>query len=190
MSTSEMLEMVRRSPEHRDHIDKLMAHVLMVQGINSKLGDERLMTTVSGPGVGLLEQDIACGVDSLGNNVKAANLQQSMTKLFTVSETSMSSQAKLRLLLLYFVSFANVPIPVRDKIIEYAKLAAEAQAVLRAMLATRLMEVPESQRKNHGPGYVHRVTKEQAARFKRNVVTPGRMELSRFEPRVRALVEQ
>merc|ERR1712039_314192 len=182
--------MGRQMPEHRDQIERLQAHMGIVQAINERLREERIMPSQTGTAqVGHLEQDIACGIDSRGNGVKAATLQHTMTNLFTNFETSMPSEEKLRLLMLYFVSFDNVPATVRDKIRDYAKLADADDAALRQMMNTRLMEVPESQRKNTGPN-AHRVTKEQAARFKKNVTTEGRMELSRFEPRVKSLVEQ
>merc|ERR550532_1918839 len=94
------------------------------------------------------------------------------------------------MLMLYLTCMANVQEPVRNKLLEMARLAPDDQAVLRAMLRTRLTEVPDAQRHKLGPGTVHRVTKEQAARFKRNAQAEGRFVLSRFEPRMRALAQQ
>jgi len=141
-------------------------------------------------GVGLLEQDIACGVDKAGKDVKAMNLQTQLAKMFSELETALTSESKLRMLMLYLSCMANVQVAVRDKLIEGARLASEDQAILMAMLRTRLMEVPDAQRHKVGKGTVHRVTKESAAHFKRNALAEGRFELSRFEPRVKVLLEQ
>jgi len=185
LSTSDLLRMLRESPGQRDAIDRINLHVFLLGQLFQRLQDERLTA-----GVGLLEQDIACGIDRAGKDVKAMNLQTQLTKLFSELETTLASESKLRMLMLYLTCMANVQESVRNKLIEMAKLAPADQAVLMAMLRTRLMEVPDCQRHKHGTGTVHRVTKDQAARFKRNSQAEGRFELSRFEPRVKALVEQ
>merc|ERR1711920_320125 len=51
------------------------------------------------------------------------------------------------------------------------------------------MEVPRKQREKLGSSCVHRATKERAARFKRKVKDQC-LDLSRFEPRVKELIEQ
>jgi len=185
MSTSDLLDMLRRSPEQRDTMDRLLLHLTLIDSIFSRLGAEHLTQ-----GVGLLEQDIACGIDSSGKDVKATNLQGHLTKVFSELESVLPSETKLRILMLYFACMANISEVVRQKLIEMAKLDPEDERVLMAMLRTKLMEVPDSQRHKHGNGCVHRVTKEQAARFKRNSRTDGRFDLSRFEPRIKELVEQ
>jgi len=183
MSTSDLLEMVRRSPEQRDAVDRLFLHLSMVEQVFKRIGEERLMIDL-----GVLEQDIACGVDKNGKDVKASNLQSALTRAFN---EPLSSESKLRVLMLYFACVANISEVVRSKIIEMARLDPEDQQVLMAMLRTRLMEVPEAQRKHVGNGGAsHRVTKEQAARFKKNALAEGRFELSRFEPRIKAVLEQ
>merc|ERR1712039_722472 len=57
------------------------------------------------------------------------------------------------------------------------------------MFRTKLMEVPHHQRDKLGSGCMHRATKEQTARFKRKV-KDGCRDLSRFEPRVKDLIEK
>jgi len=186
MTTGVLLDMLRRSPEQRDTMDRLFLHLSLMESIFGKLRDQHLMT-----GVGLLEQDIACGLDKSGKDVKATNLQALLSRTFAELENTLPGESKLRLLMLYFTRMANVSEVVRQKLIEMARLRAEDQDVLMAMLRTKLMEVPDSQRHKLGSGgCVHRVTKSEAARFKRNAQSDGRFELSRFEPRVKELVEQ
>mmetsp|Transcript_65761 Transcript_65761/g.169979 ORF Transcript_65761/g.169979 Transcript_65761/m.169979 type:complete len:308 (-) Transcript_65761:21-944(-) len=165
-------------------MDRLFLHMTLITEIFQKLQEQRLMS-----GLGMLEQDIACGVDKSGKDVKDTNLQGGLRMALTEMETVLSSETRLRLLMLYFACMANISEVVRTRLIEMAKLEPEDQEVLMAMLRTKLMEVPESQRHRHGSGCVHRVTKEQAARFKRNA-TAGGLELSRFEPRLKELIEQ
>mmetsp|Transcript_112254 Transcript_112254/g.358278 ORF Transcript_112254/g.358278 Transcript_112254/m.358278 type:complete len:648 (+) Transcript_112254:130-2073(+) len=185
MSTGDLLKMLRQSPEQRDAIDRLNVHIFLIERIHRRLQEERLMVDV-----GLLEQDIACGVDKSGKDVKANSLQTQLTKIFSDFGSTVTSELKLRMLMLYLACMANVQGAVRDKLVEMARLAPEDQAVLMGMLRTRLMEVPDSQRHKLGSGTIHRVAKEQAARFKQNAQAEGRFELSRFEPRVKSLLEQ
>jgi len=145
------------------------------------------MTDKPDGGLGLLEQDIACGIDKMGSSVKNESVQR---RVFSELESAMPSEWKLRLLMLYFVSFANIPTSVRDKFIAQAGLAPEESAILRAMMVTELMNVPESQCKNTGSGMKHRVTSDQAQRFKRRATSGEFPLLSRFEPRINTLVEQ
>lgn len=185
LSTAAMLDMLRSSPEQRDTIDRLNLHLGLITQAFVRLQEEKLTT-----GIGLLEQDIACGVDRDGKDAKAVNLQSALTRAFAELEQRSTSESRLRLLMLYFACLANVSEVVRPKLIEMAKLDASDQQVLMAMVRSKLMEVPNSQRHKLGSGCVHRVTKDQAARFKRNARTEHRLELSRFEPRLKAILEQ
>lgn len=186
ISTSDLLEILRRSPEQRDMVDRTFQHLSMIQQIFQRLEEEKLTE-----GVGAVEQDIACGVDKSGKDVKVSNLQSNLTRVFgELDQQSLRSESKLRLLMLYFACVANIQEGVRNRLIDMAKLSPEHQQTLLAMMRTRLMEVPDSQRQKVGTTNVHRVTKEQAARFKRIAQVEGRFELSRFEPRVKGLLEQ
>lgn len=182
---NDLLKELHDAHEQSQARDRLKLHIDLVAELFRRLQEERLMT-----GLGMLEQDIACGVDQYGKDVKASHLQVQLTKVFSELETTLGSQAKLRMLMLYLACMANVQDTVRSKLIEMARLTPEDQAVLMAMLRTRLIEVPEAQRHKLGSGTVHRVTKDQATRLKRNARTEGHRVLSRFEPRVKALFEQ
>lgn len=184
MKTSELLDMLRKSPEQRDQMDRLFLHMTLIEHMNLRLREERMTD-----GLGLLEQDIACGVDRDGKDMKAEKLQRSLTEAFVAFEKVLPSESKLRLLMLYFSCWANISEVVRQKLIESARLAPEDQEVLMNMLRTRLMEVPDAQRQKLGTGCVHRGTKEQAARFRQNARSDGHFELSRFEPRIKQVIE-
>lgn len=185
ISTGELLDTLRKAPEQRDTMDRLLLHMEMIEGIFRRIKDEALTSSF-----GLLEQDIACGIDKSGKDVKFSSLEANLGKLFNEPAIQLSSEAKLRVLMLFFSCFANIAEPVRQQLINRAQLGGEDQDVLMAMLSTKLMEVPESQRHKAGSGTTHRVTQEQAARFKQNARSDGRFELSRFEPRVKGLIEQ
>lgn len=168
-----------------------MLHLGLIDKIFSRIKEEELMSGPGLPSLGLLEQDIACGVDTSGKDTKAASLQAKLIKLFSEPATAhLPSESKLRLLMLFFTCFANVAESLRKQLIEFAKLSADDQDVLMAMLRTKLMEVPDNHRHKLGSGCIHRVTQEQAVRFKRNARADGRFELSRFEPRIKGLIEQ
>merc|ERR1740138_941701 len=139
--------MVRRAPELKDTIDRVGLHQSLLERILVRLDQEQFTK-----GLGLTEQDIACGVDRDGKDVKATNLQASLAKAFTELETVLASETKLRLLMLFFACMANISEVVRQKLIEMAKLEPEGQNVLMSMLRTSLMEVPDSQRHKHGTG--------------------------------------
>ncbi|CAK9049579.1 SNARE-interacting protein KEULE [Durusdinium trenchii] len=186
MSTSAMLEQLRGAPEMRDAVDRMSLHLAMIMQIHSRLSQEQILDPLH---LGLLEQDTACGIDRNGKDVKIANLQQTLLKIF-IDRPELPSEMKLRLLMLYFACVANIPEANRSKLMDAAKLEPEDHQVLIAMLRTRLMEVPESQRLKQGTGCAHRVTKQQAMRFKKNAVAEGRFELSRFEPRLKEILEQ
>lgn len=186
ISTRAMLDQLRAAPEMRDAVDRMALHLAMITQIHSRLNSEQILEPLL---LGLLEQDIACGIDRSGKDVKITNLQTTLQRILT-DRPELSSEVKLRLLMLFFACVANVPEASRSKLLDVAQLGADDQQALMNMLRTRLMEVPESQRHKHASGCSHRVTKQQAARFKKNAVAEGRFELSRFEPRLKEILEQ
>jgi len=184
MSTSDMLTMLRRSPEQKDKIERLSLHMFLTERMLQRINEEKLLE-----GLGNLEQDIACGVDQYGKDVKTNNLHDRLARFFSEAQSGLAHESRLRLLMLYFACIANISEVVRRRLTEAAQLEAEDQAVLLNMMRTRLMEVPDSQRHKMKSGYDHRVTKQQAARFKKNAEV-AKFEASRFEPRIKVLLEQ
>ncbi|CAJ1462274.1 unnamed protein product [Effrenium voratum] len=184
MSTKVMLEQLRSAPEMRDAVDRMSLHLSIIKQIHARLGQEQILDPLH---LGLVEQDIACGIDKNGKDVKITNLQTTLQRILT-DRPELPSEMKLRLLMLYFACVANIPEANRSKLMEAARLAPEDHQVLMSMLGTRLM-APESQRKQ-GTGCAHRVTKQQAARSKKNATAEGRFELSRFEPCLKELLER
>jgi len=188
LSTQQTLQELRKLPEFKDSFDKLQLHADMLAEIFVMLE-----TIIEKTGLAYVEQDCACGINQYGKDVKATNLQEDILKLFRRAEAefSLPGELKLRLLMLYFTCVANVPEAVRRRLMDASRLEADDQKVLLAMMRTRLMEVPDSQRHKLGSDKQsqHRVTKSQAARFKKNALT-NEIVLSRFEPRVKELLEQ
>jgi len=183
-STDELRKLVVECHDDEEFIRRMNMHSTLVEKLLQRLQDDQLMS------VGPLEQDIACGIDRSGKDVKVAGLQAQLAKMLGELETTLPSEAKLRLLMLYLAGIANVPETARDQLLKMAKLAPEDHHVLMAMLRTRLMEVPAPQRHKLGTGTAHRVTKDQATQFKRRARADGHRELSRFEPRLKLLLEQ
>ncbi|CAK9070043.1 unnamed protein product [Durusdinium trenchii] len=68
--------------------------------------------------------DTACGIDRNGKDVKIANLQQTLLKIF-IDRPELPSEMKLRLLMLYFACVANIPEANRSKLMDAAKLEPE-----------------------------------------------------------------
>merc|ERR1712136_458615 len=118
------------------------------------------------------EQDIACGVDKDGKDIKATQCQDALIK-FVSNNSDLPSESRLRLVMLYFACMANIS---EKNLTEVLRLSSEDTRVLTSLLQTQLMEVPDSQRHKLDKGCVHRGTKE--------------FELSRFEPRIKELVVQ
>eukprot|EP00439_Symbiodinium_sp_Y106_P069127 s2456_g11.t2 len=158
ISTRAMLDQLRAAPEMRDAVDRMALHLAMITQIHSRLNSEQILEPLH---LGLLEQDIACGIDRSGKDVKITNLQTTLQRILT-DRPELSSEVKLRLLMLFFACVANVPEASRSKLLDVAQLGADDQQALMNMLRTRLMEVPESQRHKHASGCSHRVTKQQS----------------------------
>ncbi|CAK9034204.1 unnamed protein product [Durusdinium trenchii] len=121
MSTSAMLEQLRGAPEMRDAVDRMSLHLAMIMQIHSRLSQEQILDPLH---LGLLEQDTACGIDRNGKDVKIANLQQTLLKIF-IDRPELPSEMKLRLLMLYFACVANIPEANRSKLMDAAKLEPE-----------------------------------------------------------------
>lgn len=186
LSMSDLLTILRKSPEKRDELDRLMMHIDVTNEINKMMEVQTALSNLD-----YLEQDIACGVDEVGNKVTAKKLQNDLSKAFREirdKEAQANSDTRLRLFMLYYSCLANISDTERVKLMEMADLKAKDQQVIMELLRTRLIEVPEAQRPKPGSGCVHKATKEQAARFKRNA-TSGTYALPRFEPRLKALLE-
>jgi len=182
VSTSALLDQIREAPELRDAKDRIDLHATLVQQAFERIGEDRLDDDV-----GCIEQDIACGVDKAAKEVKVANLQKEIQRIFS-ERKQLSSETKLRLLMLYFACVANITEAVRQRLMEMAELETDHHQVLLNMMRTRLMEGPESSRNKQG-GTVHRNSKAEVARFKKNT-SDGRFNNSRFEPRVKELLIQ
>jgi syntaxin-binding protein 1 len=186
MDVSDLLNQLRKTPEHKDTIMKLQNHLDIITAIEERMREEKLSD-----GVGQLEQNIACGVDGQGREVKPAELQTSLTSLVNTFEGDLSGESKLRLLMLYFTCMANVPEQIRQKLISFCNLRPEDNHTLMSFFQTKLMEVPESQKHLLGQNQVHRGVKtKQTKRYKQNASIEGRFELSRFDPKVKEILEQ
>jgi syntaxin-binding protein 1 len=189
VSEGELLDMLRRSPEHKDTVEKLMLHMSLLQAIDSRIKEQHLIEDSSGMDVGGVEQDVACGVNEDGKEIKPPNMQDTLSRLFSRADMCLSSEAKLRLLMLYFGCVAQTPAALTEKLVESAKLQPEDHDVLMSWMRSRLTEVSEANSQNWGRACVHRSTKEQTLRFKHNE-KHGRFKLSRFEPYVKVLLEE
>lgn len=186
MEVGDLLAQLRKTPEHKETIEKLDLHLSIFRSIDQRMQEERLSE-----GVGALEQDIACGVDNQGREIKPSELQTSFTSLINGLDSDLSGSSKLRLLMLYFTCMANVPEQVRQKLIDKCKLSSEDNHILMSFFQTKLMDVPESKSHSLGQGQVHRGVKtKQTKRFVQNARKDGRFELSRFDPKVKELLEQ
>jgi len=184
-STGEMLSMLRKTPELKDTLEKLNVHQFLVSTLQKRLEDHHITEWV-----GSIEQDIACGVDKYAKEVPATRMGEALSKVVGRMEGDQFSEVKLRLLMLYFACVANITEAVRTRMLDMCKLKPADHICMLRMLETKLTEVPGPQRQKLGTSCVHRGTKEQMARFKRNMKMDGRFELSRFEPRVKELLEQ
>lgn len=186
MNVSDLLAQLRKTPEHKEIMEKLDLHTFLLTTINEKMVETKIVD-----GLGGLEQDIACGVDKIATEIKPNKLQDQFTKFMSRQESQLPGETKLRLLMLYLVCMANVPEQMRDKLIECCNLQPDDNLVLRAMMQSKLMEVPEALNEMLGTGMAHRGSKtKQVKRFKANAKIEGRFELSRFDPKVKELLEQ
>jgi len=180
LNTSELLKMVQQIPQHKDMAEKLALHQFLLEKVFQRVEADKIMG-----GLGGLEQDIACGVDKDGKDIKATQCQDALIK-FVSNNSDLPSESRLRLVMLYFACMANIS---EKNLTEVLRLSSEDTRILTSLLQTQLMEVPDSQRHKLDKGCVHRGTKEQNARFKQNSRTKE-FELSRFEPRIKELVVQ
>lgn len=180
VNTSELLKMVQQIPQHKDMAEKLALHQFLLEKVFQRVEADKIMG-----GLGGLEQDIACGVDKDGKDIKATQCQDALIK-FVSNNPDLPSESRLRLVMLYFACMANIS---EKNLTEVLRLSSEDTRILTSLLQTQLMEVPDSQRHKLDKGCVHRGTKEQNARFKQNSRTKE-FELSRFEPRIKELVVQ
>lgn len=186
IGVNDLLAQLRKTPEFKEALEKLDLHMSMLSLVNERVNQERLHD-----GVGKLEQNIACGIDDQARVVKPADMQQSLSKLVT-EMPDLPGETKLRLLMLYLACMANVNEHARELLIANCSLTPEDNHVLMNFFQTKLMEVPEYlQNKLGHKNTVHRGVKtNQAGRFKKNAREEGRFDLSRFDPKVKELLEQ
>eukprot|EP01069_Polyplicarium_translucidae_P009052 Polyplicarium_translucidae@DN3284_c0_g2_i1.p1 len=138
--------------------------------------------------IGALEQDITTGVDKDGAEVPSSKLLATMGNL--LSDQGIAVEEKLRLLMLYFVSMDNVKDDDRRKMVEAAQLSLDASKAARRFLTMGLMEMSEAPTSDKGGAkHVNKITRERFKFFQRRARTTD-YELSRFEPRVKEIMEQ
>merc|ERR1719329_809340 len=185
VKTSDLKDLLRRTHEHKELEVRIRMHMEMSNHLNKKLTENQLTV-----GVGSVEQDIACGINKEAREVKPNAIQTDLSSLFARLEDDFPSETKLRLLMLYLSCVANVPGNVSQKLSENAKLSDRDQQALQEMLRAKIMEASDRQQHADRQSCEHRSTKEQKKKFKRIAGDERRFELSRFEPRVKELLEQ
>lgn len=165
IETGDVLAEMRKNPQTMEASQKLDLHVSLLKAIDGRTAQEGLTQT----DVGGIELDIACGVNDSGRELKASDLSRSLVNL--VNSMELSGDARVRLMMLYLSSMANVPEQLRQKLIAQCNLSPEDNVILRCFLETKLadMSIPESQRRQLGQELVHRRVKtKQTKRFKQN----------------------
>lgn len=85
----------------------------MCEKIDFELNQEKLTGMP-----GLFEQDLVCGVDKEGKEVKPLRFISQLTQLLTDPNLRLTSESKLRLLLLYFSCIINIPETSRKQLLE------------------------------------------------------------------------
>ena len=164
---------------------------------------------------GSFEQSLACGVDADGREVKTIRFVSQLSQVLLDTGLRLSNELKLRFLLLYFCSIANVPESSRKQLLDAARLNdAEVGCVLN-LFKSGMLDVPYHSvdadggggaaaaaggrkqggargrfGKSDGGATFHRVgsCKEDIRRYKQ-VARSARFDLSRFQPRVRQIFE-
>ena len=108
-----MAQLVREMPQYQELLRKYTFHLDLCDKIDFELTQEKLTGAV-----GLFEQDLVCGVDKEGKDVKPIRYVSQLTQLLTDPNLRLSSENKLRLLLLYFSCVVNIPEQSRKQLIE------------------------------------------------------------------------
>mmetsp|Transcript_13956 Transcript_13956/g.25769 ORF Transcript_13956/g.25769 Transcript_13956/m.25769 type:complete len:650 (+) Transcript_13956:79-2028(+) len=190
VTIKDLLAQLRGSPQFKEKVDQLNLHMQLLQHTSRRLTDEKLFEEYEkGDSLGLLEQCIACGVDDRGKDVSGSQLVDSLNKVFTKFDF-LTSRSKLRLLMLFFACVSQIADNVQQRLMDQARLERIDKDALLRFIA-QLKEVPDKLRQHRGgKGPQHNVTKDMHARFKRIAAEDGRYQLSRFEPRLKLLLEQ
>ncbi|CAD7922953.1 unnamed protein product [Amoebophrya sp. A25] len=215
MTTETLAQMVRERPQYQELLRKYHFHVDLFEKAAHQLNDDKMM----GNKIDLcvFEQDLACGVDREGREMKTIRYVSVLTQLLTDPGLDLCPEVKLRLLLLYFSVIGNVPDSGRRQLMEAARLRdTEQRCILNLLEMTRNQN---QQLSNQGAGAgggavstslmgkmasrgavvmpaakgrdnapFHRATPKEIKKF-RQIAKSARFDMSRFEPKVRELCE-
>ncbi|PFH36353.1 Sec1 family protein [Besnoitia besnoiti] len=175
------LQAIRALPQYQEMLAKYWSHVSLTEKCFDQLQERNLMQ------VGLLEQDLCCGVDKDGREVSASKLLASLSN--HLSDPATRVDDKLRLLLLYFTHMRGVSPSDQTRLIEAAQLSLTSEQTLRKFLKLELLQQDFDD--DAGQRLAHRMEgdRERVKYFKRRAKAAA-YELSRFEPFIRVLMEK
>lgn len=179
MDTAALLQKVRSLPEHRDTMARCDLHLELCKMLQRKIESDKL----AGP-AGMLEQDIATGVDQEGRDVKGTTMISSLSQIFEKGE--LASGMKLRLLLLYFMSMANVSESARQTLFDAAALSSPDHETVLKLLKTRLMSRESLATSTK---HEHRGPPVRTKRHKAIAKDASRKQFNIFEPRLTQLMQ-
>ncbi|CBZ51900.1 hypothetical protein NCLIV_016920 [Neospora caninum Liverpool] len=176
------LQAIRSLPQYQEMLAKYWVHVSLTEKSFDQLQERNLMH------IGLLEQDLACGVDKDGKEVGVSKILSTLTK--HLSDGGVKVEDKLRLLLLYFTQMTGLSPSDRANLMEAAQLSLASEETVQKFLKLELHQ--DSVDTEAGPSRpAHRLERDKDRRkfFKRRAKTAA-YELSRFEPFVKVLMER
>eukprot|EP00923_Selenidium_pygospionis_P060283 GHVN01106094.1.p1 GENE.GHVN01106094.1~~GHVN01106094.1.p1 ORF type:complete len:666 (-),score=125.30 GHVN01106094.1:189-2186(-) len=190
LSNEETLQAIRALPQYQEMLGKYWLHVTMSEHCFKQLKEKAVMA------VGSVEQDLATGVTKDGKRISTnETLKSAATAL---SNQSVGSDEKIRLLLLFFSQIMNMMDKDRNVLIEAGEFSHESTAIIRAVLALGLHDA--SSASSLAPGspamgkHVHRsmLSEHDAKRcdYFSNRAKTVELELSRFEPKVKMLMTE
>ncbi|KFG38725.1 Sec1 family protein, partial [Toxoplasma gondii p89] len=176
------LQAIRSLPQYQEMLAKYWVHASLTEQSFAQLQERNLMN------VGILEQDLACGVDKDGKEVSASKLLTMLSN--HLSDANAEVDDKLRLLLLYFTQMTGLSPSDRTKLMEAAQLSLTSEETVQKFLSLQLHQ--ENVDTEAGTSRLaHRLERDKDRRkfFKRRAKNAA-YELSRFEPFVKTLMER
>ncbi|ETO07934.1 syntaxin binding protein [Reticulomyxa filosa] len=134
LSNSELLKAAQDMPQYQQQIRRFKTNLDLAQAVTKCFGDQKLLDVI------LLEQDIACWIDSDGKKCDRDKLGARCSQdIFLSKDIKSFSELKLRLLMIYMISHGGLSDSTRKTLFEQARFSEKEQTTIMNLSALQVV---------------------------------------------------
>jgi len=188
LDTKDMIETIRNVPEFQEQFQSIDINMQLSKKVMDKLQALNIIVPRRADNqfvqnAGNLESELATGVTDNMKESKIVAMTTAMTDLFRQNE--LTRDVKVRLILLFFALFTNVPPQTQQELLDTANLSPEDRNAVKNFIEKKLMGETD---RSEGKGELRR-TKSQIKLAQKNLKEQSNV-IDRTTPRLKVILEK